>query len=93
MQILPTTHELKFLGLIFFKGDLMIESAVLIKIGLIISALVAFAGAKYYFRAPDDSFVEEYAEEIIKEQTGFDIDLTPFSEESPLIMEKRRSIL
>lgn len=59
----------------------MIESAVLIKIGLIISALVAFAGAKYYFRAPDDNAIEEYAEEIIKEQTGLDIDLTPLSRE------------
>jgi hypothetical protein len=59
----------------------MIESAVLIKSALCISALLAFAGAKYYFRAPDDSVIEEYAEEIIKEQTGLDLDLTPLSRE------------
>jgi len=59
----------------------MIESALLIKIALCISALLAFAGAKYYFRAADDTAIEEYAEEIIKEQSGLDIDLTPLSRE------------
>lgn len=59
----------------------MIESALLLKIAFVLSALAAFAGAKYYFRAADDSVIEEYAEEVIKEQTGLNIDLTPLSRE------------
>lgn len=60
----------------------MIESALMIKIALVCSALAAFAGAKYYFRANDDSVVEEYAERVILEQAGIDIDLTPMSSEN-----------
>ena len=60
----------------------MIETALFIKIALVFSALVAFAGAKYYFRAADDSVIEEYAEQVIKEQTGLDFDLTPCTPEN-----------
>ena len=56
-------------------------SALLIKIALVLGALGAFGVAKYYFRMADDNVVEEYAEDIIEQQTGFSVDLTPASEE------------
>lgn len=56
-------------------------SALLIKIALILGALGAFGVAKYYFRMADDNVIEEYAEQIIEQQTGIDVDLTPSSQE------------
>ena len=54
---------------------------------LLCSALVAascLTGCKVYKWAkayPQDNVVEEVAEEAIEHYTGWDIDLTPFSEE------------
>lgn len=36
----------------------------------------------YYTSYKDDNVIEEFAEKVIKDQTGADIDLTPFSPEN-----------
>lgn len=39
-------------------------------------------GATYYFRLKPDNAVEQIAEEVIKVETGVDVDLSPESKES-----------
>lgn len=52
------------------------------KIVLVISLLGSFAGIKHYFpNYKDDNVLEEKLEEIVKDQTGVEIDVTPFSPE------------
>ena len=60
----------------------MISTALIVKIALVLGALGAFGAAKYYFRMADDNVIEEYAEQIIEQQTGLAVDLTPCSSES-----------
>jgi len=51
---------------------------------LIPLALGLFAVIKYYFpQMKDDGPIEEAGEEVIKNKTGMDIDLTPSSPEEP----------
>lgn len=38
-------------------------------------------GSYHYFKLPQDNIVEEIAEEIIKKETGIDVDLSPESKE------------
>lgn len=52
----------------------------LILIGIFIIAVILIGGSIYFFGP--DKFIEERAEEIIKEKTGMEIDLTPSSPES-----------
>jgi len=52
-----------------------------IKIIITVSALIVGLASYYVFKLPQDNKIEEVAEEIIKEQTGVDIDLTPQSKE------------
>lgn len=52
-------------------------SGLLLKGLFILLALAATAGAKYYLHLKDDNPVEEMSEEVIKYETGIDIDLTP----------------
>lgn len=50
----------------------------------ILIVLAAGGGAlayKYFAKAPDDNPVEEVAEDIIKKETGVDVDLSPNSPE------------
>ena len=37
---------------------------------------------------PEDNIVEEIAEDILKSNTGIDIDVTPFSPERPKVILK-----
>lgn len=46
---------------------------------ILLIVLVGFVSA---YLLGDDNPIEEYSEEIIKEETGLDIDLTPKSKES-----------
>ena len=59
------------------KGFIEVLIPVLIAMG----ALSGFLAYKYWFNPKDDNPVEELAEEVIKKETGFDIDLTPDSKE------------
>lgn len=43
------------------------------------SAIVIGISSNYFLK--EDNLIEEAAEEVIKEKTGFDIDLTPSSKE------------
>ncbi len=45
------------------------------------AALAVTMGYKMITHAPDDNVVEEIAEEVIKKQTDFDVDLSPMSKE------------
>ena len=38
-------------------------------------------GSKYYFGLKDDNIVEEISEDVIREATGVDVDLSPSSPE------------
>lgn len=38
-------------------------------------------GSYHYFKMPQDNIVEEIAEEVIKKETGIDVDLSPESKE------------
>jgi hypothetical protein len=58
-----------------------------IKIVIIISALVVAGGAKLVMHLKDDNAIEEVAECIIKQESGYDIDLTP---DSPEALEKEK---
>ena len=55
-------------------------------------AIAFYAGILGYYSTlffGDDNPVEEISEEIIKEETGIDIDLTPHSHESIIDNENR----
>ena len=62
------------------KGDSM-DLAIWIKAVIVAGALGVAAGAKYFFKMKDDNFVEEFAEQVIDKETGFDVDLSPGSPE------------
>lgn len=53
--------------------DLML----IVKIVAVIASLSGAIGYKYYFKAPNDNPIEQLAEEIIKQSSGVDIDLSP----------------
>lgn len=53
-----------------------------LKLGSIFTLGLAFFAGKMYFKIKDDSVIEEVMEEVIKERSGWDIDLTPESEEN-----------
>ncbi len=57
------------------------QRELMIKIALILAALLAGTGIPYILRWKNDNIIEEVAEEYIKYETGFDIDLTPNSPE------------
>ncbi len=50
---------------------------VIVKIVAVIASLGGAIGYKYYFKAPNDNPIEQLAEEIIKQSSGVDIDLSP----------------
>lgn len=52
----------------------------LILIGIFIIAVILIVGSIYFFGP--DNFFEERAEEVIKEHTGMEIDLTPSTPEN-----------
>ena len=58
----------------------------LIVLGIIVVSFILVAGSIYFFGP--DKFIEEKAEEIIKEKTGLDLDLTPSSPEIKEIIQK-----
>ena len=51
---------------------------ILIKIAIVFAAVVIGLGS-YYFSGQKNNPVELVAEEVIKKETGLDIDLTPVS--------------
>lgn len=57
--------------------------ALWMKICLAVTLIGSFAGIKYYFpNYKDDNIIEEKLEELIKDQTGLDVDVTPLSTET-----------
>lgn len=65
------------------------DSALIIKICFIVA--VAFIGlaSTYVFKFKKDNSVEELAEEVIKKETGLNIDLSPESAETFQSSEKK----
>lgn len=59
----------------------MINLGFLAKAALIAGALGLGLASTWYFKMKDDNSLEECSEEVIKQQTGYDIDLTPLSSE------------
>jgi len=51
-----------------------------ITIALVAAAVIVGIGSSFLFKK-QDNVVEEYCEEVIKEETGVDVDLTPGSPE------------
>ncbi len=51
----------------------------LVLLGIFIVAIILIVGSIYF--SGHDKFIEERAEEIIKDKTGMDIDLTPSTPE------------
>ena len=49
----------------------------LFKVTIITGALAAAALVKIAFYGKNDNAVEQFAEAVIQQETGFDIDLTP----------------
>jgi len=52
-------------------------SGILVKLVFVMVALIAAGGAKYILNSANDNPIEQAAEQIIKEHTGFVIDLSP----------------
>jgi hypothetical protein len=46
---------------------------------IVAAALVVGLGSAYVFKMKQDNPIEQISEEVIKEETGVDIDLTPTS--------------
>lgn len=53
----------------------------ILKIAIVAAAAAIGIGYTYFLGKPHDNAVEEAAEQVIKEQTNVDIDLTPTSPE------------
>ncbi len=58
-------------------------SDILVKIVLVMLALIAAGGAKYALQMKNDNPIEQAAEVVIKEETGFVLDLSPESTQTP----------
>ncbi len=54
---------------------------ILIPVLIAMAAIGVTVGYKYWATAADDNPVEEIAEEIIKKETGIDVDLSPTTPE------------
>jgi hypothetical protein len=66
--------------LIKFEEIMAIKKVNLIVLLVILIVSIILISGSIYFYGPD-KFIEEKAEEIIKEHTGMDIDLTPSTPE------------
>ncbi len=53
----------------------------MLKIVIVLGCLASFACLKFIVHAKDDCPAEEFLEEVIEEETGVNIDLTPGSPE------------
>jgi len=53
------------------------ELIFIIKIAAVVLSIAGAAAYKYYYKAPDDNPIEQLAEEVIKDVSGIDIDLSP----------------
>ena len=51
------------------------------KVAAVGAAIALGFGSAYLFKLKNDNAIEEIAEEIIRAQTGLDIDITPLSDE------------
>lgn len=56
---------------------MVLETTMIVR-GLIIAVALLVGSASVYWLGSDNN-IEESAEIVIKEQTGFDLDITPFS--------------
>ncbi len=50
---------------------------ILLKCGIIIGSLILGALSTYLFKMHQDNALEQFAESIIKDQSGVDIDISP----------------
>jgi hypothetical protein len=55
---------------------------IVIKAAIVVLALAAAVGVKYGLGWKDDNPVEEIAETVIENEVGYDLDLTPATQES-----------
>lgn len=53
--------------------------------GVIFAGLFAVGGlvSRFVFKKKPDNFIEEFSEQVIKNQTGYNVDLSPFSSPDP----------
>lgn len=54
----------------------------LLKACIVASAIMAGVASTLFFKLKNDNTVEEVAEQVIKDETGVDVDLTPGSPEN-----------
>jgi hypothetical protein len=52
-------------------------ASILIRLGIAIGSVVLGLGANYYLKLKPDNPVEQLAEQVIEQETGLKIDLTP----------------
>jgi hypothetical protein len=55
---------------------------ILYKALIVAAALVVGLGSTYIFKMKQDNLIEEIAEDMIKEQTNVDLDMTPTTKEA-----------
>ncbi len=55
----------------------------MVKIAIVVAAAAIGLTATYILKKPHDNSIEEESEQIIKDQTGVDVELSPSSPEKP----------
>jgi len=58
-------------------------AGLILKLSLLALAITGVFAGRKYLHMKDDNIIEEIVEQALKDQTGFDIDLTPDSREVP----------
>jgi len=59
------------------------------KVILVVLSVIIGVGSTYYFKLKKDNPIEEIAEEVIKKQTGADVDLSPGTPEKKDSKDKK----
>jgi len=65
------------------------NSSLLLKVAIVLGAVIIGIISTYVFKLKKDNPAEEIAEEVIKQETGIDIDLSPESSEKSQPSEKK----
>lgn len=53
------------------------DLGLILKIGLVVVAATIGIASRFLFKKPADNVIEQIAEEVIKEETGMSVDLSP----------------
>lgn len=52
------------------------------KVVVVVAALIVGIGSSYIFKMKQDNVIEEMAEEVVRQQTDIDLDMTPTTKEA-----------